>query len=69
MMYTCDKVYKKRACVAVTAAAVKLTLHENKLRRYFQEDIIEHSLRVRVLETTSPKKRYIVLYIVYIDYG
>ena len=56
-MYTCDKVYRKGTCMAVIAAAAKSTLHENKLRRYFQEDIIEHSLRVRVLETTSPKKR------------
>ena len=54
--------------MSVTAAAVKLTLRKNKLWHFFQESIIVYNLRVCNWETTSPKKRYIALCIVYIGH-
>ena len=63
-MYTYDKVYRKGTSMSIIAAAVKLTLCENKLRLSSQESIIAYSLRV----CTSPKKRYIALCIAYVGH-
>ena len=66
-MYAYDKEYRKETSMSVIAAAVKLTLCENKLRHSFQENIIAYSLRICNLENYAPKKRYIALCILYVD--
>ena len=67
MAYTYDKINRKGTSMSVIAAAVKLTLCENKLQPSFQESVIAYSLRV-YRKTTFPKMRYIALSIVYIDH-